>query len=149
MNKFKDNLGKPNLQIQGLNIWIHRRQFPDELDYWDGNWLVATAHCIKDNSEVWIVAESILRTPELLDLKDELERFQKTYTRNVELLTLEPYLSLKFESELTNLLKMKVRISPDLENYKEFIFEINKNDLEAFIGNLKEITIEYPVRGKP
>jgi len=38
-------LGMPDLKLEGLQIWIHGRQFPDAADYWDGNWLRVTAHC--------------------------------------------------------------------------------------------------------
>jgi hypothetical protein len=32
-----DNLGPPAIQLAGLSIWVHGRQFPDLHDYWDGN----------------------------------------------------------------------------------------------------------------
>jgi hypothetical protein len=39
------DLGAPDLKLEGLQIWVHGRQFPDLHDYWDGNWLRVTAHC--------------------------------------------------------------------------------------------------------
>ncbi len=36
MNKFPENLGKPDIKISGLEIWIHGNQFPESDDYWDG-----------------------------------------------------------------------------------------------------------------
>jgi hypothetical protein len=43
MNKFPEILGEPDIKISGLEIWIHGNQFPDENDYWDGNWMDITA----------------------------------------------------------------------------------------------------------
>jgi len=53
----KDDLKKydpPDLQLSGLQIWIHHRQFPDLEDYWDGNWINVTAHCEANGSSVQI-----------------------------------------------------------------------------------------------
>ncbi|MFC4159857.1 hypothetical protein [Chitinimonas lacunae] len=38
-------LGEPDLLIAGLRVWIHGSQFPNAVDYWDGNWLRVTAYC--------------------------------------------------------------------------------------------------------
>jgi hypothetical protein len=45
-----ENLGEPDLRVAGLRVWIHGRQFPDSQDYWDGNWLNATAYCVYPDS---------------------------------------------------------------------------------------------------
>jgi hypothetical protein len=36
-------LGDPSLDLFGLKLWIHGRQFPNANDFWDGNWLRVTA----------------------------------------------------------------------------------------------------------
>jgi hypothetical protein len=36
-----ERLGEPDLVIAGLRVWVHGRQFPQAVDYWDGNW----RHC--------------------------------------------------------------------------------------------------------
>jgi hypothetical protein len=45
MLHFEEPLGAPDLQIAGLRLWVHDRQFPMADDYWDGNWLQVTVHC--------------------------------------------------------------------------------------------------------
>lgn len=45
--------GTPDLKLQGLQIWVHGRQFPDAADYWDGNWLRVTAHCGESGASVF------------------------------------------------------------------------------------------------
>jgi len=32
MNKLPENLGKPDIKIAGLEIWIHGNQFPDSIN---------------------------------------------------------------------------------------------------------------------
>jgi hypothetical protein len=148
MKKFEDKLGKPSLQIQGLRIWIHHRQFPDAMDYWDGNWLIATAHCRQDHSEAWIVSEAFLRIPEIQELTDQLGSLQSTH-KKIEFRTLEPRLSLDFEAEFNNSFKMKVDFSRKLNKNNEYIFQVTKRDLQTITSEIKEILIEYPVRGRP
>ena len=44
---------EPDLGLAGLSIWVLGRQFPDQTDYWDGNWLNVTAHCGVTSASVW------------------------------------------------------------------------------------------------
>jgi len=45
-------LGEPDLRVEGLQLWIHERQFPDSKDYCDGNWLIVTARCCASQADV-------------------------------------------------------------------------------------------------
>jgi hypothetical protein len=62
IEKFADNLGAPDIKLDGLQMWIHGRQFPNEEDYWDGNWLNVTAHCGSQGADVW-TSGPILHVP--------------------------------------------------------------------------------------
>jgi hypothetical protein len=42
----------PDLKIFGLCVWIHGRQFESSVDFWDGNWLRATAICSSEGVTV-------------------------------------------------------------------------------------------------
>jgi hypothetical protein len=42
----------PSIALGPLKIWVHKRQFPGAIDYWDGNWLSATARCDGAGSSV-------------------------------------------------------------------------------------------------
>src|SRR5256885_6731459 len=44
IDKYPEQLGTPDIKLGGLQVWVHGRQFPDAIDYWDGNWLRITAH---------------------------------------------------------------------------------------------------------
>jgi len=39
MNISEDKLGKPDLSLAGLQIWIHGREFPNDKGSFDGDWL--------------------------------------------------------------------------------------------------------------
>lgn len=45
MDHYHAELGEPDIDLAGLKRWIHGYQFRDCSDYWDGNWLNATAIC--------------------------------------------------------------------------------------------------------
>ena len=49
-----------DLKLEGLQIWVHGRQFPDLHDYWDGNWLRVTAHCGGSGASIGAAAEDVL-----------------------------------------------------------------------------------------
>lgn len=53
IEKFAENLGAPDIELEGSQMWIHGRQFPNDEDYWDGNWLNVTAHCGSHGANVW------------------------------------------------------------------------------------------------
>lgn len=46
MNSFeKEKTGPPDINIAGLQIWIHGYQFAEVEDESDANWLRITAYC--------------------------------------------------------------------------------------------------------
>ncbi len=148
MNNFVANLGKPNIQIGGLQIWVHNGQFPDSADYYDGNWLVATAYCsYQDNSGVWIKPTAFLLTHELKKLKEKLESLQNKCLGKFKLEMTEPYLTLEFESEFTNKVLLKVNVAPDIRNMSQYLFHLSNSDIQNQISELKEVLTNYPVRG--
>jgi hypothetical protein len=57
-------LGAPGIRLEGLEIWVHGRQFPGADDYWEGNWLNATAHCGAACASV-LVTGPFVRLPEI------------------------------------------------------------------------------------
>ena len=54
MNRYIDELGEPHLHLAGLKLWVHRYQYRDAGDYWDGNWLHATAICSENGATVLV-----------------------------------------------------------------------------------------------
>jgi hypothetical protein len=145
MSKWKDKLGKPNIQIQGLNIWIHNREAPDS------NWLLTTVYCHNDITEVWIEADSFIGNDDFQFLKDNLETFLRTHQGKAFFGTSEqnPVLEIEINQRpdgnklMTIFLKSVFVAQKDFRDYK-FDFEVSDNDLQLFLSQLTDILRQYP-----
>lgn len=54
VNRFLEHSGPADIELSGLGLWFHHRQFPEAQDYWDGNWLITTAICSAEGAHVWV-----------------------------------------------------------------------------------------------
>lgn len=143
-----EKLGKPDLQLSGLQIWIHGRQFPDSVDYWDGNWINVTAHCGANGASVWVNG-NIIHLSEIRHLMTGIETMYKELKGKAELPCIEPDLSFALESKGLGQIKMVAHITPDnLSQSHEFIFEIDQSYLLKLIADCKSILGKYPIKGK-
>ena len=61
----------PSIELGGFQIRVHRRQFPDVHDCWDGNWLYVTAQCAQAGAIV-AAGGPILDAADLRRFRDEL-----------------------------------------------------------------------------
>ncbi len=148
MNKFSENLGKPDIKIAGLEIWIHGNQFPDAGDYWDGNWMAITAKCASRNSCVW-VSGNILHLPDLKHLMVTSEKLYENLKGEAVLPCIEPELSMKLEASSLGQINMTVDITPDhLNQEHKFVFEIDQSYLPGLISNCKKVLDRYKIKGK-
>ncbi|GGZ44510.1 hypothetical protein GCM10011273_34090 [Asticcacaulis endophyticus] len=71
-DRFIENLVPPDIKMKHLDIWVHGREFPDSDEYWDSNWLRATAHCSLSGARV-TASGSILHLSEIHSWLTELE----------------------------------------------------------------------------
>ncbi len=53
IEKYAENLGVSDIKLDGLQIWIHSREFPTSEDYWDSNWLNITVKCQVKGRTAW------------------------------------------------------------------------------------------------
>ena len=142
-----NQLGKPSLTIKGFQLWVHDRQFPNRSDYWDGNWLLATAHCRGSITDVWIISAPFIHLSELARFKDELEEFIEGTTDKAVLSTLEQLLFIEFEGKSDEIL-MKVDIAPNhIDKKHEYLFIVSKNDIDRLNPELNELLNQYPIKG--
>ena len=149
MSTFPENLGKPDIKIAGLEIWIHGNQFPDCDDYWDGNWMNITAKCTSNNACVW-VSGNILHLPDLQCLMSTSEKLYETLEGQAVLAGIEPELSMTLEASSLGHISMAVDITPAHLNQKhQFIFEIDQSHLPNLISNCKQVLDRYRIKGKP
>jgi hypothetical protein len=144
------SLGRPSLQIAGLQAWIHGRQFPDSNDYWDANWLYCTLHCGSPDSDVWLRRDPFLHIPELQRFYNSLLAFARTMTGVARLETMEENLKLSVEAAAPREIGMDVFISanPSVEEH-HYIFSITHELVEILLRQLVDILHQYPVKGQP
>jgi hypothetical protein len=141
------NLGTPDLKLEGLQIWVHGRQFPDLHDYWDGNWLRVTAHCGGNGASVFTTG-SIIHLPELDRWRSEAEVLLKDLKGEAKLACLEPELSVDLKSTSLGHITMEVSITPDHMIQRHwFRFDIDQTYLTPLIGQCQSILEGYPIRG--
>jgi hypothetical protein len=67
-------IGEPDLHLAGLSLWLFGRQFPDQSDYWDGNWLNARVR-VEATEAVVEAHGAIIHAAELESFANELEVF--------------------------------------------------------------------------
>jgi hypothetical protein len=149
IEKFAENLGTPDIKLDGLQIWIHGRQFPQEEDYWDGNWLNVTAHCGSHGADVW-TSGPILHIPDIARWLDSLEWMNKSLSGEADLVSLEPELVVELKMDSPGKISMRVEITPDhMIQEHNFQFEIDQSYLVGLIENCRKVLAKYPMRGKP
>lgn len=149
MKDHAEKLGKPDLEVSGLEIWIHGRQFPDSKDYWDANWLNVTAHCGSNNASVWTTG-NFIHLSEIAHLIKGVESLYKELKGKAELPCVEPELSLTLEAKSAGQIEMVVNITPDhLHQTHRFIFDIDQTYLSKLISDCRGILRKYPIQGQP
>jgi hypothetical protein len=149
IEKYADNLGSPDIKLNGLQIWIHSRQFLDAEDYWDGNWLNVTAHCGTHGADVWATG-AILRIPDIAGWLVALEEMNQSLSGEANLVSLGPELSVELSMSELGHIAMTVEITPDHMNQQHsFQFELDQSYLEALISSCRGVLEKYPIKSKP
>jgi hypothetical protein len=143
-----DLLGPPALKVVGLQLWIHGRQFPDSQDYWDGNWLNATAHCGANGASVW-ASGAIIMVSDVVRLLVECEALYQSRDGEALLQPLEPNLLVTLRSsDRCGHILMRVEITPDhMTQEHRMDFEIDQSHLPSLMAQCRAIIEEYPIRG--
>jgi hypothetical protein len=142
--------GEPSISIGPLKIWISNRQFPDHQDYWDGNWLNATALCEGEGSRVRTNG-AFIHLGELQKWKEDLHEFQRTLKGSCELPTIEPTLRIKFvaKESATGHVDCEIDITGNhMSEHHQFLFDIDQSYLPGLLSQLTAVLREYPIRGR-
>jgi hypothetical protein len=135
IEKYADNLGAPDIKLDDLQIWVHGRQYPNEEDYWDGNWLNVTAHCGSKGADVWTNGD-ILHVPDLARWLADLEIMNQSLSGAADLVSLEPELSVELKMSGFGQIEMKVEITPDhMRQEHSFQFELDQSYLQELIAS--------------
>lgn len=142
-------LGEPDIEIAGLKIWVHGRQFEDAQDYWDGNWLHVTAYCAEGGAAVRAHGP-LLHLSELSHFLKACEKLHETLRGKAELPCMEPNLSVELAvSSPRGNIEAKVRITPDhLSQQHTFGFSIDQSYLPGILRGIRSVLGLYPVRNE-
>ena len=140
-------LGTPDLKLEGLQIWVHGRQFPDLHDYWDGNWLQVTAHCGETGASVFATG-SIIHLSELDRWRSETEALLKNLNGEAKLNCMEPNLAASLKAVSLGHITFEVSITPDQMTQRHwFQFSIDQTYLPPLVKQCRAILEAYPIRG--
>jgi hypothetical protein len=141
-----DHLGQPDLELVGLRVWIHGREFPDSADFWDGNWLRVTAYCIYPDSMVRTHG-AIVHLREVVGLLRSCEQLYDTLQGRAGLDCLEPNLAVELTAETGGHINVEVAITPDhLSESHKFTDRFDQTYLPGVIAACKSILDRFPVR---
>ncbi|MGD9683512.1 MAG: hypothetical protein AB7W16_20290 [Candidatus Obscuribacterales bacterium] len=145
----EEKLGAPDIQIHGLQIWVHGRQFPDATDYWDGNWLLVSVRCSAPGAKVYVDGP-IIHLSELAEWSVAAERMHATLEGKANLACMEPELSVDLTMETSDQMIMTVDISPHQRSQKHiFRFELDRSYLPELISGCKKVLDSYPIKSEP
>jgi hypothetical protein len=103
---------EPDLGLAGLSIWVVGRQFPDQNDYWDGNWLNVRVRVEATGATVE-ARGPIIHASELESFTKELEQLGSALTGNASLKCMEPNLDVVIRGDRRGQATMTIRITPD------------------------------------
>jgi hypothetical protein len=139
----------PDLRLAGLSLWVGGRQFPDEQDFWDGNWLSVHAEMRAPGAQVNCDGP-ILRTTEIERFRDQLRALHATLQGKAILDPLEPELKVTCEAQALGAIAIEIAITPDhLEQSHTFFSGIDQSYLPAVIAECDGILERFPTRGTP
>jgi len=142
-----DDLGKPDLSFSGFKLWISGRQFPEASDFWDGNWLMVSAHCESMGAKVWAQGP-IIHLSEILHWLNGLKELNKTVEGEAELPCMEPELRAKVVLDKLGRGSLFVTITPDhLKEHHRFTFSVDQSYLPVVIKDLQRVLDKYPIKG--
>ena len=140
---------EPDLQLAGFSLWVIGRQFPDQSDYWDGNWLNVRVRV--ESTEALVEAHGpILHATELESFFQELQLLDNTLAGTASLKCREPNLDIAIVGNSRGQATVAIRVTPDhMTQSHEFTFSIDQTYFQPLIAKCKIILADYPIKGTP
>jgi hypothetical protein len=146
MGKHREKLGEPDIDLSGLQIWVHGREFPSDEDYQDADWINVTAHCGAQGASVW-VSGNIIRLSEIEHLMSGAKTLYKNLKGKAELPCIEPELFVELEAKSLGQISMTVKITPDhLSQSHQFIFDVDQSYLPKLITSSDAVLKKFPIK---
>ena len=146
MKDFGQQLGDPDIKLAGLSIWIHQREVPEATDYWDGNWVLATASCEASGALVWTDGP-IIHLPEIERLMNGVQQMYTSLSGIAVLGCMEPELDFQLNMTGQGRIEMEVNITADhLAQEHCFRFELDQSYLPKLVDDCAKVLAKYPVK---
>lgn len=119
-------LGQSDMKLAGLRLWVHGRQFPDSVDYWDGNWLRVAAVCEYPGARV-SVDGPFMHLGEIRDFLAGIEQLHATLQGSAKLDCVEPNLKIELAMDKRGHVRVAITITPDhLRQAHSFFDEVDR-----------------------
>ena len=137
-----------DIRLDSIYITAHQREFPDSMDFWDGNFLVVTV-IYEDDQNMIKIHGPYLHLKELSQFLNECEKLSKTLQGSAVLNPVEPNLRIELKANKRGTIQMKTNITPNpIKQKHEIIDEIDQSYLPDFITSLRELLEAYPIIGE-
>ena len=138
----------PAIELGDFQLVVHRRQFPDAHDRWDGNWLHVTAQCLQGGALV-AVSGPILEAADIQRFRDGLLELARTGEGAADLRGSEPHLVVRVAAaDGLGEFRVRAELTPDPQSQGHwFAFPIDRSYLAETIRHLDAVLALFPVRG--
>ncbi len=139
----------PAIELGDFQLTVHRRQFPDAQDRWDGNWLHVTAQCAQAGAIV-ATGGPILETSDLLRFRDQLAAIATSQAGEAMLSGAEPNIVVRVAAaDGLGLVHVRVELTPEPQTQGHwFAFALDPSYLAEAIRQLDAVLAAFPVRGR-
>ena len=136
---------EPALRFCGFTLWVDQRQFPDALDYWDGNWLMVRARMEASGARVEC-AGPVLMTTDIKRFRDQLAAMALSLSGEATLTGLEPELNVVLTMQKMGQMEIVVEITADhLNQDHRFTVAADQTYLPEMIRSCEVILDQFPV----
>ena len=139
----------PAIELGDFRLTVHRRQFPDAQDRWDGNWLHVTALCAQAGA---IVATDgpILESGDLQRFRDQLAAIAASQAGEAVLSGAEPNIVVRVAAaDGLGFVRVRAELTPEPQSQGHwFAYAIDPSYLAEAIRQLDAVLAAFPVRGR-
>ena len=139
---------EPDLKLGGFSLWVFGYQFPNDTDYWDGNWLNVRAR-VEAPGAVVKAQGAFVFAPELASFAKQLETLHATFTGEAGLHCMEPNLEIAIRCGSLGHVAVKIMVTPDPSTQShEFKFDLDQSYLGPLLDGCKSVLSRWPVRAE-
>ena len=136
-------------QDEYLLISVFQCQFPQNEDFWDGNWLVAAAEV-----SVGVFTgkmKGYLRTDEFLAFQQELIELYRRLTGTAYFSTMEGWLAIQLTGDGLGHIEAACLLKDDPAggNKLTFTLEFDQTYIPQILKELTQVIQTYPIVGRP